>query len=189
VLEGVEHLGHGHRLAGERRLIHLEVDERRDEAHVGRQQVAGAEDDDVAEHQLAARHGEERAGTQHRRRGRREGAQRVHRLLGAPLLHEADGHVDEDDDGDDGTLDPVAHAKRQRHGGEQDDGERIGHLAQQNVARRDLFALADRVGPVGREARRGSVGREAGVGVRVERRKDGVGGENVRQQRVGVTRQ
>ncbi len=98
---------HRGRFAGEGRLVAMKI-ARLDQAHIGGDDVAAFEHDDVARYQLLGRQRDELALPLHPRRARAEFLQRFHGPRGAELGHEADQGVDQKHEQDGGRLGPFA---------------------------------------------------------------------------------
>jgi hypothetical protein len=96
----------------------------------------------------------------HRGAQRQAGLERGHRRLGAGLLHEAQQRAHGDDGEDDAGLDPIADGDADDAGGDEDQDERAGELADQD-GQRPAAALAP-----GRWGRPGGVVAAASAEVR-----------------------
>ena len=104
----------GERLAGERRLVHLDR-VAVEQARVSRHDVAEAHADDVARHKVACRRRAPLAIALHPGRHRQLGLQGVDGLSGRVLLGEADHGVGEQQDEDDEEVRPVLQHAGQDH--------------------------------------------------------------------------
>ena len=136
-----------HRLAGEHRLVALEL---------GRLEQPDVGGDDVADRR-AARRRRERASTTSTRCGRAVAddergvpdlrVQRRDRLLGPVLVHEAEPDRQADDHADDHRVGRVAREARHRGRGEQQQEQRIAELTREDAPRAHRVT-AQRVRPV-----------------------------------------
>ena len=93
-------------------------------------------------------------------------AQRFERALRAELLHEAEQHGEQHDDGDDHRLERVAEDAREHGGHEEDDDEDVLELRGEGVPRRAAGDGLQLVGAVGREPATGLLRGEPGLGRR-----------------------
>ena len=92
-----------HRFTGQRRLIGTQVGHLR-QPNVGGHAIASGQQHQVARHQFARRHGLLMAVANHLRVRRRHAPQRLHRALGAILLHKAEPDREQHDDADNDGL-------------------------------------------------------------------------------------
>jgi hypothetical protein len=168
-------------LAGERGLVHLQVDDL-DQARVGRQAVAGAQQHDVPGHQLPRRDLGLLAVAQGGGGGRGHAVQRLDGALGAELLRERQQHGEEQDGGDGHRLDFVAEDRGDGRGGDEDEDEDVLELLEQDPPRRDAAGGLQLVGAVRRQPpRRLGAGQSGGRRLLL---REGRGlGERVRGQR------
>ena len=113
--QGLGLLLHRERLAGEGRLVDPQVAGIR-EAHVGRDLVAGLQDDDVAGHQLGGREAHALAVAHDRGLGGHGPRQRLDGLDRLGFLEIADDGVDHHHPEDDPGIDPLAQGRRDRPG-------------------------------------------------------------------------
>ncbi len=120
-------LGHRMRFAGQRRFgdFGRMGDE---DAGVGRHAVAGFEQQNVAGNQVDGGNHGLVPGPAHPGNRRQHVAQGGQRRLGPVLLEEAEGGVDEDDDGDDHGILEVADNAGQHGGTEENDDEKTAEL-------------------------------------------------------------
>ncbi len=90
-------------------------------------------------HQVARRDLDLFPVAQHGGRRRRHLAQRFDGPLGAVLLHKAQQHGEQHDDGDDHRFDAVPQQQRERRGNQQDQDEHVLELLQQDLESRDAI--------------------------------------------------
>ena len=126
------------RLAGERGLFDLQIDGL-DQSDIGGDLVAGAQEDDIAGHEVARRDFNLLPIAQHRRGGRGHLAQRLDGTLGAVLLHEAQQHRKQHNDGDGDGFDPVPKKGGECRRHKENDDQHILELLQQDRPRRDAM--------------------------------------------------
>ena len=138
--KGRDDLGGGLRLAGQRSLVDSEGG-RFGEPHVGRNDVAGLETDDITGHQLAGRNLCNLT-TPHDASGRaRHLLERGHRLLGAVVLDEPDHAVEQHDgENDEGVLEVADERCDDRRDHEHDD-HRVRELLDEQAPGRLAPAL------------------------------------------------
>ena len=132
-------------LAGHARLADEEV-RRLDHEAVGRDQVAGREQDEVAGHDRADRHRLLHAVAHHAARQREALLQFLDRRGRPVFLEEAEQRAAEDDRQDDGGVHPLLEHQRDRGGEGQDEDERAFELAQQQPQRAQARRVLDAVG-------------------------------------------
>jgi hypothetical protein len=135
------------RFAGQRRLFRAQVPGL-DQAQVGRDLVARFQEHDVAGHEFLGGNQANRPGTQDARLGGQHVADRVERLLGAPLLQEAQQRVQDDDREDDRGVQPQAQHQLDEAGREQDIDEEVIELGEEARQRPLLLALRQPVRPM-----------------------------------------
>ena len=122
--QSVRALRDGQRLAGQRRLVDLEP-LLLDDAPVGGDAFALADEQDVARHDLLGRDlGDDSVADDDRPLRERLG-QREDRALGRDLLPEAQGAVHDEDGGDRHSLDDVADRDRDGGRGDEQEHERV----------------------------------------------------------------
>ena len=135
------------RLAGERRLIDEQV-VAVEQARVRRDDVARAQDHHVAAHDVVDRDILLLAVPDHCGAQSQTGLQRGHGRLGAGLLDEAQKRAHHDDGQNDAGLDPIADGQADHAGGDEDQDQRAGELADQDGQRPAAALAAQRVGAV-----------------------------------------
>jgi hypothetical protein len=138
------------RLAGQRGLLDPQVD-RLEQAQVGRDVVAGLQEDDVARHQLGGRDGDAVAVAQGLGVRRGQLLQGSQGLLGPLLLDDAEHRVEHDDRHDRGRLDVIAEQGRDQRGRDQQDDDEVVELVPQQGPEAGPGRLAQLVGTVVRQ--------------------------------------
>ena len=119
-----------HRLAGQRRLLHVKI-ARLEQPRVGGHPVAGPQPHDVAGDEDAAGELGPRAVSPDGGRGCRLLTQPFRRPLRAVGLHEIENQAEDDHDGDDRGIDDVAEDRGHGAGHDQDEDERVREEAKQ----------------------------------------------------------
>ena len=130
-LDGRGALRHRHRLAGQGRLLDLEVSNV-EEAEVGGHLVARCELDDVAGDEFGHGHRQTRPVTDNRGEIGHHLDQRLDRLPGPELLQEADHGVRDHDAEDDGAVDRLPERDCERPGTDQHPDQRVVDLADEH---------------------------------------------------------
>ncbi len=167
----------GHRLAGQRRFLDLQVD-RVDHPRVGGHAVAGVEQDDVAGHDVPGRDLALVAVADDRCRRRGHPPQRFCRALGAVLLREPEQDGEQHDGRDGDRLGGVAEDGGERRGDEEDDDQDVLELLREDRPRRYAGRGLQLVGTVLGEAR-GGLGRRQASRAGAQLGEDGVHREGV----------
>ena len=119
-------------LAGERGLVDREID-RLDQSSVGGDPVAGAEEHDIAWHELPRRDDGFVAVAQHTGRRGGHAPQGLDRPFRAVLLDEAEQHGEQHDDRDDHGFESVAEQSRDERRAEQDQDQHVLELSRERV--------------------------------------------------------
>lgn len=132
LVEGAGGLVHGRGLTGERGFVDRQVHRQRD-ACVGRDPISGAKDDQIPRHQIAGRHRDLHAPSDHVADGGRHLPQRFECPLCPVLLNEPEQHGKQHDHRDDGGLQTVAEQAREQRGREQDGDEDVLELCRERV--------------------------------------------------------
>ncbi len=142
------------RLAGQAGLDHQEV-AGVDHDAVGRHEVPGRQQHEVARHDRRRRHRLGTAVALHANGQRQSLAQRRDRRGGTPLLPEPQQRAGDDDHDDDRRVDPVRQHQRHDRAEDQDQHQRTGQLPRQQAQRLPLGVLGQQVGAHPREPRGG----------------------------------
>ena len=158
---------HRERLAGEHGLVALELGGV-EQADVGRDDVADREVHDVAGHQRGHVDALGCAVPHHERGVADLRVQRLDRLLGPELVHEAEADRERHDHADDHRVGGIAREPRDRGRGEEQQEQRVAELAREHRERPGAVA-AQRVGAERAQALLGLGARET-FGPRLERR-------------------
>jgi hypothetical protein len=169
--EGGGLLLHRQRLPRQSRLLDLERDDVA-QARIRGRPVAGAQQDDVARHELARRDVILLSVPRYRCVRRRHLAERLDRPFGAVLLHEAQHGGEDDDDGDDHGFRHVPEHRREAHRHEQDQDQHVLELGEQDLPRRDHVRRLQLVGAVSGQPLRGLLAAQARVGRGLETGRD-----------------
>ena len=147
-----------------------------DQARVGADGVALAEQQQVAAHQLGAGHAQRHAVAHHGRGGLGHARQRGHRVARLGFLHEAQGAVEQHDGRDHDRIDRPAGAafeppggQRDRDRGQQQVDQRVLEMRQHAAPRRQRWRAAQHVAAVLREPLGGFCGAEAAFEIGAER--------------------
>jgi len=165
--DGVGILVDGIALPGEGGLAHAQRGAPR-EPRVGGHPHPRLEHDEVAGHQLGARHLHHRAAASHERARHREPTQPGHRDPRAPLGGEADGGV-EDEGGEDGDgLRALAEDPRDAGAREEQEHDEAPELGEGDAPEGRLRVIADAIGPDAQEPLARLGGGEPGLEVRAE---------------------
>ena len=154
-LERTRVLGDWHAFAGQRRFVGVEIGVF-DDAGVGRDLVAGFDEDDVAGDDLARRNALALAVAHDGGFRRRQRHQCAHRFFGARLLDEAEHRVEHDDERDDDRFvgqggfarilqQPFDH--RDDDGDEEDDHQEVLELLEQPLPPRRFGRALSSFGP------------------------------------------
>lgn len=120
------------RFAGQRCFLGAQVDTLQDTT-IGRYHVAGFQDHNVTGHQVARRYLLQAAVTPHTYRRHRHAFERRHRLLGAIFLCKAEDAVQHDDGQNDDRFDLIAQEYRDDGRRDQDQGQDVGKLFDQDL--------------------------------------------------------
>ncbi len=123
-----------------------------DDPGIGRNAVAGFQQQHVAGHEMRGLHQRGLAVAAHPGDGRQHVLQRRQRGLGPMFLEKAEQGVDEDDDGDDHGVLEIAHRARQHGRAEQDDDEKAPELVEKLEPDRARRRFGETVGAVALEA-------------------------------------
>ena len=118
--------------ARERRFFDVEV-HCLDESAVGGDDVPGLEDEDVSWNDVARCRNNRLTRSDKGHFRHRHPLQGSHRLFGLLLLHEAHCSVEHDDCKDGNCLDPVFQECRDHRGNDQDHGEEIPELGEEDL--------------------------------------------------------
>lgn len=119
-----------HRLAGQRRLLHVKIP-CREQSRIGGHTIAGRQLDNVAGDQDAARQLRPRPVTPDGGGGRGLLAEPLRGALGAVGLHEVQDHAEQDHEGNDDGVDDVAQDRRHDAGHDQDEHKRVREETEQ----------------------------------------------------------
>ena len=130
--DGLDHLVHADRLAGQHRLVRRQM-RCLDEAQVGRYGIAGIQEHDVAGHQVHGRNQAHMALAAHAGAVATESAQPFDRARGLQLRHEPDQRVDREHDNDRAAFLQLAEIERQRRRGTQEIDDRARELVRQQA--------------------------------------------------------
>ena len=151
---------HHRRLAGENRFFNPQI-MALNQAHIGRDAVARAQNHDIARHQVAGGNGFMLAAALHARVAGEHIADALQRFFGVALLDMADQGVDHRDAQDDERIDPVAHDRGERGGGQQDKNQDVVKMGKEAQPGRLAFFLRQGVGAEGLQTLGGLGGAEA----------------------------
>ena len=160
-------LVHGHRLAGQDRLLGLQP-ARLDQPQIGRHPVARLDQHDVARHQLGRVDALAPPVAQHGRARRQHPADRRHRLFGPAFLDVADHRVDDHHREDHAGVDPVLEQRRDHGRGEQHIDQHVVEMREKPQDRAAPRRFGQPVGAV--------FGQAAGSGLRAQTRGRGIKG-------------
>ena len=166
-LDRLDGLGLRGGLTGQRCLVDLQVGHL-DQPEVGGDDVTLLQLHDVSGHQVGGCDLGRGAVPGHHGGGPAQLAQRLHRLQGPVLRHEADHRVDQHRDEDGDRLDDLAGQQRRQPGGDQNAHDRGEELVDHQPPQRRAFLLGDLVGAVSRQAAFRLVAGQAPGGVDVE---------------------
>ena len=151
------HLLHGQGLAGQRRLVNVQV-ARLEQPAVRGDQIPGREANEVTGHDRPARQLGPLSVALHRGRGRHLLAELLRRLLRAPRLQQVDGDAEDHHPGDERGVDHLAQSRRQRCRHEQHERQGVSEQRQQLRQGRYRLRAGGSFGP--ERARRASASSE-----------------------------
>ncbi len=151
---------HGSRFPGKRGLLGAQIGHVQ-EPRVRWDAVAGAEDDDVAGHDLGGGDVNRLPAPEDRGGRRRHGLECTHRPLGPVFLVEAQEGADDHDAEDDRGVQRVPEDERKRRGADEQNDEEVLELVEEDQHRADLLLLSESVRPHAREADRRLLARQA----------------------------
>ncbi len=165
-----------HRLAGEHRFIAFELASVQ-QPQVGRHQVAGSKEHDVARHQLGDVDRGRDATPEHERPVADAGVKRLDDAFRSVFVEESEADAEGDDGQDDDRVGSLADDERNDRGGGEEDEQGVAKLAPKDCKWPSTMA-ADRVGAVLLEPGRGLLRGEAAL--RAAQASDDVGRRRAR---------
>ena len=135
------------RLAGQGRLVDPQLIGLH-QPHVGGHDIADIQTQNIPRHDVCCRDTVPLPVALHHGVGRPHLLERIQGLLRLDLLHEADGRVEEDQEGDGDAVHQVPGVQRQGRAEQQDDQQRILELTQKQQQRGHLGRLGQCIGSV-----------------------------------------